>query len=94
MSNGCGCQSGLLRFVKPPYAKKFYVPCCMHDDDYEHGGGKAERLMSDRDLFLRMMRIVYENEISPWRVTWFTLVALLYYVSVRVFGWRFFNFKN
>lgn len=66
----------------------------MHDDDYERGGGKAERLMSDRDLFLRMMRIVYENEISPWRVTWFTLVALLYYVSVRVFGWRFFNFKN
>lgn len=94
MSKGCGCQSGLLRFIKPPYAKKFYVPCCMHDDDYERGGRKAERLMSDRDLFLRMMRIVYENEISPWRVTWFTLVALLYYVSVRVFGWRFFNFKN
>lgn len=94
MSKGCGCQSGLLRFVKPPYAKKFYVPCCMHDDDYERGGGKEERLMSDRDLFLRMMRIVNENEISPWRVTWFTMVALLYYVSVRVFGWRFFNFKN
>ena len=94
MSKGCGCQSGILRFVKPPYAKKFYVPCCMHDDDYERGGGKAERLMSDRDLFLRMMRIVNKNEISPWRVTWFTLVPLLYYVSVRVFGWRFFNFKN
>lgn len=94
MSKGCGCQSGLLRFVKPPYAKKFYVPCCIHDDDYERGGGKTERLMSDRDLFLRMMRIVNDNEISPWRVTWFTLVALLYYVSVRVFGWRFFNFKN
>lgn len=51
MSNGCGCQKGALRWFRPPYAKFFYVPCCMHDDEYDRGGGLQERKEADRNLF-------------------------------------------
>lgn len=62
MSNGCGCEKGVLKFIKPPYARKFYIPCCMHDDDYDEGGDKSDRKEADRMLFFRMMKKSFEDK--------------------------------
>lgn len=94
MSNGCGCEKGLLKYLKPPYAKDFYVPCCMHDDDYDRGGSEAERKEADKNLFLRMLKLVLSKTGNPWKIVWFVMIALLYYVSIRIFGRFYFNYKK
>lgn len=92
MSNGCGCEKGVLRYFKPPYAKLFYTPCCMHDDDYDRGGDKYSRLYADKMLYWRMMKIVQAQDITPTRATWMIFIAFAYYLAVRLMGWRYFNY--
>ena len=84
MSKGCGCQSGFLRYIKPPSSDLFYVACCIHDDNYE----KAEipRKEADRILFMDCIKIITKKETNPWKTTWLVLVSLFYYISVRIFG--------
>lgn len=94
MSNGCGCSSGLLKYIRPPYARYFYVACCMHDDDYDRGGDAKARRVADRALFRRCFRLIHDRETSPGRMVWLSLNALLYYASVRIFGRHFFNFNK
>lgn len=93
MSNGCGCEKGLLRYVKPPLAKYFYKACCLHDNSYDWGGDEASRKLADKQLFLNMLSIIKERETEPWRITRYVLVALLYYISVRIFGRQYFSYK-
>ena len=93
MGKGCGCQTGMFKYLKPPYARKFHVPCVMHDDDYDWGGNEETRRLADRNLYWRIMAIVAKDDNTPWGNTWFTLIALLYYVSVRIFGRFYFNYK-
>lgn len=94
MSNGCGCQKGVLRFVKPPYAQKFFLPCELHDNDYDIGGSEKERREADLSLFLRMQKVSHREHRNPHILVWFSLIALLYYVSVRVFGRFYFNYTD
>lgn len=94
MSNGCGCEKGVLRYIKPPYAKKFYIPCCLHDDDYDRGGDKKARQNADKRLFRGCFKLILRQEQNPWQMVWLTLIALLYYCSVRLFGWMFFNYNK
>lgn len=94
MSNGCGCSKGVLRFIKPPYAKKFVLPCELHDNDYDIGGDGEKRREADKILFLRMLKVSQKDCSNPYALTWFTLIALLYYVSVRIFGRFYFNYKK
>lgn len=80
-------------WLKPPYAKKFYVPCVMHDDGYDKGGTEEHRKVIDALLYWRMISIVSgEKETTPCKNTWFVLIAFLYYVSVRIFGRFYFNY--
>lgn len=95
MSNGCGCEKGVLKYVKSPYARKFYIPCCMHDDDYDRGGNKADIKDADRLLFFRMMRKVTDDRNEhPTVFVWMTIIAYIYYMAVRVFGRFYFNYKK
>ncbi len=95
MSNGCGCERGLLRYIKPPYAKRYYVPCVMHDDAYDRGGGESERKSADIDLFDNMLKLSRIHDRSkPFKRTWHTLIALLYYVTIRLFGRFYFNYND
>lgn len=91
MSNGCGCERGLFRWVKPPYAEKFRAACELHDDYYEWG--YLSRKKCDEVLFMNMVRKVNVTETKPMRVWWFVNIAMLYYVSVRLFGWMYFKKK-
>jgi len=92
--NGCGCQSGILKWFKPPYAKFFYAACCCHDDDYDKGGDSGDKIIADKMLYSRMLRRVDRLEYSPYKATCLTFIALLYYVSVRIFGRFYFNYKK
>lgn len=56
MSKGCGCQSGIFKWFKPPYAKLFYAACCIHDDDYDRGGSESDRKAADVRLFVNCFR--------------------------------------
>lgn len=94
MSNGCGCENGILRFVKPPMAKYFYTACCIHDDDYDRGGGAAERKEADKGLFSDMLHLIQQRESDPRKVTLYVGIAFLYYLSVRLFGRFYFNYKQ
>ena len=95
MSNGCGCQKGVLKYIKPPYAKKFYLPCVLHDNDYDKGGDEKMRQSADKWLFRHILKVVRrDNGDNPFMVAWLTLIALLYYVSVRIFGRFYFNYTE
>lgn len=91
MSNGCGCQKGVLKYIKPPYAKKFYLPCVLHDNDYDIGGCGEMRRKADLTLFLNMFKVI-QKESNPFAMVWLAHIALLYYVSVRIFGRFYFNY--
>lgn len=93
-SYGCGCASGVLKYIKPPYAKRYYVPCFLHDNDYDKGGSERNRREADTQLFLNMQKVSRQLNRNPFALTWFTLIALLYYVSVRMFGWYFFKYNK
>lgn len=95
MGNGCGCEKGLLKYVKPPYARFFYTACLCHDDDYDKGGDSKQRKQADKDLYWRMVELVKKRgtAFSPLKATWMIVTALMYYFSVRLFGWLYFN-KN
>lgn len=94
MSKGCGCQTGLLKFLSIPYGKIFYAACCIHDDDYDKGGGEEQRKEADTNLFLNMQKISSRQSRNPYALTWFTLIALLYYISTRLFGRYYFNYDT
>jgi hypothetical protein len=94
MSRGCGCQTGILKWFKPPYADKFYAACCCHDDDYDIGGDEASRLIADNTLFHNIEKIIFQEEVSPFKTIWLHCFALLYYISVRMFGKDYFNYKS
>lgn len=92
MSKGCGCERGLLRYIKPPFAKLFYVSCCIHDDDYDRGGNRHNRKSADVSLYRNMGKIISAKDCSPWKSFCYTSVALAYYSCVRLFGRFYFNY--
>lgn len=89
MSNGCGCEKGLFRFVKPPYAGKFRAACEIHD--FHYARADISRRQADVRLFRDMVKIVEKTESTPFRVWWFANIAMVYYVAVRTFGWLYYN---
>lgn len=92
MSNGCGCETGILKYIKPPYAKMFYVPCCIHDDDYDRGGTEYMRKCADYSLYIRMKALIDKGEWNYIKQKWLKLWAWIYYKSVRIFGRFYFNY--
>lgn len=93
MSNGCGCETGLLKYIKPPYSKLFYAACCVHDNDYDAGGNKTNRLQADTKLFRNMLKTTLNKQYSVWKTYHLITMALMYYISVRIFGKQYFNYK-
>ena len=90
MSHGCGCQSGILKYFKPPYSDYFYVPCCIHDDDYDKGD--IPRIEADKKLFLGCIKTIYKRENNPWKISWLTFISLLYYIAVRILGELYYEY--
>ena len=94
MSKGCGCESGLFKYIKPPLAKMFYAACCVHDDAYDKGGTSAARKNADVELFINICRIISKQQCGVFRLFYYVCIAVLYYVSVRIFGRYYFNYTD
>lgn len=81
--NGCGVR--IFGFHTPMH-KRFETACAVHDCGYDLGGDGRRRAYVDR-VFLRDMTGLCRND-------WHMAAAICYYVSVRLMGWLFFNYKN
>ncbi len=78
--NGCGVFG-----IKPPFFDKFQACCELHDAMYDLGGDGKERFKADKRLLVDMV----ERSTGSWLMTW----CFIYYLSVRMFGWLFFNYQ-
>lgn len=94
MSNGCGCESGILKYIRPPHAKMFYAACVKHDNAYDWGGDAEARKRADKELFRDCMKISSRRTKNALKRLYFACIAILYYVSVRIFGWIYFKWQK
>ena len=78
--NGCGVFG-----IKPPFFDKFQACCELHDAMYDLGGDGKARFKADKRLLMDMV----ERSTGSWLMLW----CFVYYLSVRMFGWLFFNYK-
>ena len=94
-SNGCGASRGLLKYVRPPHHHFFHSQCVLHDELYDLGGTEEDRRKADKRLFDDMVKhsIAYYTDrvVSQW---WFITLAFLYWMAVRWFGRRSFNYRE
>lgn len=81
--NGCGVK---ILGIKTPYHKLFNEPCCCHDACYDAGGSSNDRFIADKKFFQSM--------ISKCNSSWHIIIASWYYISVRIIGWLFFNYRE
>lgn len=94
MSNGCGCESGWLKWFRPPYSQLFYAACCVHDDDYDRGGTEYDRECADYGLHQRMLAVIERGQYGRIKTLWLRMWAWLYLRSVRAFGSEYFNYHQ
>ncbi len=91
MPNGCGPSWIPCWLTNLLFGWFFKASCNKHDEGYIQGGDEIRRFECDWK-FLKAMR----NDIN--RLKWYgqplLLVALVYYVLVRMFGWLYFNYRK
>lgn len=90
--NGCGCASGWLKWFRPPYGILFSECCEMHDILYNLGGSEEDRKEADKSLYIDMVKL--SLEFKPLKSMWLAVIAYLYYLCVRLFGKRYFNYTT
>ncbi|MBF0205198.1 MAG: hypothetical protein HQK67_13075 [Desulfamplus sp.] len=90
VSNGCGGKGGV---VKPPHKLFFESSCAMHDVSYSQGGCEEDRIEADVGFFRAMLKDCEKvsGVLSKRR---YVIWAHLYFMGVRTFGWRYFNYRH
>lgn len=78
-------------FFKPPYAIFFDTSCNKHDDKYDELWDWFDRLIAD--LYLLKFMIQDSFRVSCYKIPYFVTWSILYFIWVRLWGWRFFNYK-
>ena len=88
VANGCGGKGG--PFDPPEF--RFHGSCLRHDLNYWIGCTEEDRKKADRQFFSGM-RLDARGAKIPKRWLYLCL-ALMYYLSVRWFGRRFFHYAD
>ena len=86
--NGCGGKGGL---IDPP-DWIFREDCNRHDLAYHEGGSEQDRLFADKLFLANMLASV--AKVAWYRRPFLKSQAWLYYRSVRIFGAKYFNYRN
>lgn len=86
------CGYGKSYFIKPPEWALFNASCKIHDDNYEQGGNRFDRLTADVGFFWRMVSDCNKQETLKLKRK-AVYIAVLYFILVRMFGWASFNYK-
>jgi hypothetical protein len=86
--NGCGSKGG---FIKPPNFI-FKASCNHHDFNYWRGNTKELKKKADKDFYNAMKLDIAEAAFykKPFYHCW----ALTYYISVSMFGKKYFYFAD
>lgn len=94
--NGCGACKGFWKWFKPPHYKFFKTQCNQHDKAYNLGGIRIDRKIADL-ILLKNMRIAvneYFHNRKTFSRIWFLFLCNCYYLAVRIFGKKSFNFTK
>lgn len=83
--NGLGVGPKWLRFFLP-YKERFDTAVKIHDADYDKNGDAHDRFNAD-SLLLTNMVCVSVNGIQ-------VLFSIIYYITVRLFGWMFYRYNR
>ena len=90
--NGCGGKGGV---VKPPYAAMFKASCNHHDYGYFKGCTWWDRLICDLKLTWLLLKDSFSFDWrKPHKVVYFAAWSLIYFVGVRLGGWKFFYYGD
>lgn len=80
------CGFGHSQILKPPYWALFTANCKIHDENYEVGGTRADRMKADLGFFWRMLSDANKlTNLGQKRKALYTAIA--YFIAVRSFGW-------
>ena len=90
-SNGCGPE-WLPTVIKSLLFNWFFEASCnRHDEGYAEGGNEGRRYECDQLFWLAMRRDTLHYDGIGRAARW--LMALAFFVMVRLFGWMSFNYK-
>ena len=92
ISNGCGGKGSKF---KPPYRLFFEASCDIHDINYYIGITSKDRKDADKGLLKYMKRDV--TRIFKWynpKRYYYLIWCYLYYLTVRLFGGKNFNYTR
>ena len=62
--------------------------------EYDIGEADDEKQKTDYANHIPCMKTIIKEETSPWKILWLTIVSLFYYMSVRLFGYFYFNYDK
>lgn len=82
---------GEWSWFKPPYAIFFKTSCNKHDKKYEKLWDWFDRLIAD--LYLLKFMIQDSFRIIWYKIPYFITWSILYFIWIRLWGWRFFKYK-
>jgi len=93
--NGCGACSGFWKWLKPPHLNFFKEECNTHDILYDIGGDKYDRKLADFLLMVEMQKKTnnYFKNRKPISRAWYNIICYFYYLAVRIFGKKRFNYE-
>lgn len=82
----------LQDYIHPPFWWLYTASAKIHDENYQTGGTRTDRLKADLGFFWRILEDA--NQIKDtWQKRKAVYTAILYFILVRMFGWISFNKK-
>lgn len=82
----------LQNIFHPPFWWLFNASAKQHDDNYEEGGTKNDRLTIDVGFFWRMLQDA-NQQTSYFKKNLAVFTAIFYFIMVRIGGWITFKKK-
>lgn len=90
MKNYCGFKKAM--FLRPPFWSFHTASCKVHDDNYEDGGNRMDRMTADVGFLWRMCADASKQP-TLWKKRLAVYTAMAYFLAVRLFGWASFKWK-
>lgn len=91
--NYCGLGKSKATWLRPPYWYFHNASCKIHDENYEQGGSRMDRMTADIGFFRRMLEDANKlPTLTEKRKAVYS--AIIYFLIVRVVGWLSFFVIN
>lgn len=80
------CGYGKSGIIKPPFWAFHNASCKIHDENYEAGGNRMDRMTADVGFLWRMLADANKQE-TLWKKRLAVYSAIGYFIAVRLGGW-------